>query len=334
MAGSGRIVRAAVGAVAAVAVVGGAAWLLSGPKSSSAQETAKAANQSPLLARGYTDAPEGTVVIAGDPAGGSVLAELKVKDGQKVKKGEVIAVLSNFARADVSLRIAEADLAKLKQTGEFVLRGTRQADIALQEAQLKTSIEQNRLDALLRARSGKAPDVRELETSIAEQGLERQKVRLQLMKTTLANDLAQYDIDLANTQSRVDSAKRTLEDAVVRAPIDGVVVQIFTREGERVSPNGIAKVVDMSKLRVLADVDELNVGRLKVGGKVDVTFRGNNDVYKGTIERIAPTVKRMQRVEPDGGSSTDARVVQVEITIDDPASMPQVLGRETRVTFL
>ncbi len=334
MAGSGRIVQAAVGAVAAVVVAGGGAWLLSGPKPSSAQETAKAANQQPLLARGYTDAPEGTVVIAGDPAGGSVLSELKVKDGQKVKKGDVVAVLSNFARADVSLRIAEADLAKLKQTGEFVLRGTRQADIALQEAQLKTSIEQHKLDALLRNRAGKAPDVRELEAAIAEQGLERQKVRLQLAKTTLANDLAQHEIDLANTQSRVDSAKRTLEDALVRTPIDGVVVQIFTREGERVSPNGIVKIVDMSRLRVLADVDELNVGRLKVGGKVDVTFRGNNDVYKGTIERIAPTVKRMQRVEPDGGSSTDARVVQVEITIDDPASMPQVLGRETRVTFL
>ena len=69
-------------------------------------------------------------------------------------------------------------------------------------------------------------------------------------------------------------------------------------------------------------------------GKVDVTFRGNNAVFKGTIERIAPTVKRMQRVEPDGGSSTDGRVVQVEIELDDAASMPQVLGRETRVTFL
>ena len=120
----------------------------------------------------------------------------------------------------------------------------------------------------------------------------------------------------------------------MRSPLDGVVVQIFSRQGERVSPAGIVKVVDMAQLRVLADVDELHVSRLKPGGKVDVTFRGNNDVYKGTIERIAPTVKRMQRVEPDGGSSTDARVVQVEIKIDDTSSMPPVLGRETRVTFL
>jgi len=322
----------AIGLAILVAIAGAGLWVMPTRQTSSAQDAPKAAP--PLIARGYTDAPEGTAVVAGDPAGGSVLVELKVKDGQKVKKGEVLAVLSNYARADVTLRMAEADLVKLKQMHDFVLKGTRLSDIALQEAALKSSIEQNKLDSLQRARSGKPPDVREIETAIAEQGLERQKVRLALLKTTLENDLAQHEIDMANTQSRIDSAKRTLEDALVRSPLDGVVVQIFSRQGERVSPAGIVKIVDMAQLRVLADVDELHVSRLKPGGKVDVTFRGNNDVYKGTIERIAPTVKRMQRVEPDGGSSTDARVVQVEIKIDDTSSMPPVLGRETRVTFL
>jgi HlyD family secretion protein len=322
----------AIGLAILVAIAGAGLWVLPSRQTSSAQDAPKAAP--PLIARGYTDAPEGTAVVAGDPAGGSVLVELKVKDGQKVAKGEVIAVLSNYVRADVTLRMAEADLVKLKQLHELVLKGTRVSDIALQEASLKSSIEQNKLDALQRARSGKPPDVREIETAIAEQGLERQKVRLKLLKTTLENDLAQNEIDLANTQSRIDSAKRSIEDTLVRSPLDGVVVQIFSRQGERVSPAGIIKIVDMNQLRVLADVDELHVGRLKPGGKVDVTFRGNNDVYKGTIERIAPTVKRMQRVEPDGGSSTDARVVQVEIKIDDTSSMPPVLGRETRVTFL
>ena len=132
----------------------------------------------------------------------------------------------------------------------------------------------------------------------------------------------------------VDNARRSREESLVRSPLDGVVVQIFSRQGERIAPAGIAKIVDMSQLRVLADVDELHVARLKPGGKVEITFRGSPTVYKGTISRVAPTVKRMQRVEPDGASSTDARVVQVEIEFDDPSTMPQVLGRETRVTFL
>ncbi len=322
-----------MGAAIVIVVAAAALWITPSRQTSSAQDAAKPA-QPPLISRGYTDAPAGTAVIAGDPTGGTVLVELRVKDGQKVKKDEIIAVLSNYPRADVTLRIVEADLAKLKQTHEQVLKGTRLTEIELQEATLKSSIEENKLRALERTRSAKPPDQKDIETALAEQSLERQKVRLDLLKTTLANDLVQYNIDMANAVARVESARRTREEALVRSPLDGVVVQIFSRQGERVSPAGIAKIVDMSQLRVLADVDELHVGRIAPGGKVDVTFRGNNAVYKGTIERIAPTVKRMQRVEPDGGSSTDARVVQVEIAIDDPSTMPQVLGRETRVTFL
>ena len=316
-----------------VALAGAALWIMPSRQTSSAQEPAKPA-QPPLIARGYTDAPAGTAVVAGDPAGGSVVIELRVKDGQKVKKGEVIAVLSNYPRADVSLRIAEANLAKLIRTHDSVLQGTRLTEITLQEATLKSSIEENKLKALERKRAGKPPDQKELEEALAEQSLERQKVRLELMKTTLANDLAQYEIDLINAKARVESARRTREESLVRSPLDGIVVQIFSRQGERMSPAGIVKIVDMTQLRVLADVDELNIGRVTPGGKVDVTFRGNQEVFKGTIERVAPTVKRMQRVEPDGGSSTDARVVQVEIVIDDLSKMPLVLGRETRVTFL
>jgi multidrug resistance efflux pump len=259
---------------------------------------------------------------------------LRIKDGQKVKRDEIIAVLSNYPKADVALRMAEANLSKLKQTHDTVLMGTRVTDIALLEATLKSSIESDKLQTLQRSRSGKPPDVKELEASLAEQGLEREKVRLELAKTTLKNDLAQYEIDLANSEASVDNARRSREESLVRSPLDGVVVQIFSRQGERISPAGIAKIVDMNQLRVLADVDELHVARLKPGGKVEVTFRGSPTVYKGTISRVAPTVKRMQRVEPDGASSTDARVVQVEIEFDDPSTMPQVLGRETRVTFL
>ena len=154
------------------------------------------------------------------------------------------------------------------------------------------------------------------------------------MKETLATDIAQIDTDIAITSAKLDNARTTREQALVRSPLNGVIVQIHTRQGEQVKVGGIAKIVDMSQMHVFADVDEVHLGRLMPGGKVEITFRGNPTVYKGKISRVAPTVKRMQRPDSDGGPSTDGRVVQVEIELDDPASMPQVLGRETRVTFL
>ena len=322
----------ATGAAFLLVMAALALWMTPSRQTSSAQDGTR--NDGPLISRGYTDAPAGTAVVAGDPAGGSTILELRIKDGQKVKRDEVIAVLSNHPKADLALRMAEADLVKLKQVRDTVMHGTRLTDLALQEASLKSAIEENKLKTLERNRSGKPPDQKELEASLAEQSLDRQQAKLKLAKQTLANDQAQMELDITNTEARIDNARRTREEALVRSPLDGVVVQIFGRQGERVSSAGIAKIVDMSQLRVLADVDELHVGRVQPGGKVEITFRGSSTVYKGTIARVAPTVKRMQRVEPDGASSTDARVVQVEIEFDDPSSMPQVLGRETRVTFL
>jgi len=307
-------------------------WIAPSRQTSSAQDGIRPTG--PLISRGYTDAPAGTAVIAGDPASGQVVQELRVTDGQRVKKDEVIAVLSNFSKADVTVRSTEAELQKAKRQREAMVSGYRTAEIAMQEVVVRSASEEFKLKKLELTRSGKPPDIKELELNISQQSLEREQAKLRVMKETLATDLAQIDIDISITSARLDQARITREQGLVRSPIAGVVVQIYTRQGERIAPSGILKIVDMSQMRVLADVDEVHLGRVVPGGKVEVTFRGSPTVYRGTISRISPTVKRMQRIEPDGGSSTDARVVQVEIQLDDPSAMPQVLGRETRVTFL
>lgn len=307
-------------------------WMTPSRQTSSAQDGPRPLP--PLISRGYTDAPAGTALIAGDPAGGGVLIELRITDGQKVKRDEIIAVLSNYSKADIAVRTSEAELVKTERAREAMASGYRTAEIAMQDVMVRSAAEEVKLKNLEMQRSGKPPDQKQLEQNISLQSLEREQAKLRVMKETLQTDLQQIDTDISIIKAKLDNARNTREQALVRSPLDGIVIQIYSRQGERVSQNGIAKIVDLSQLRVLADVDELNVGRIAAGGKVEVTFRGSPTVYMGTISRVAPTVKRMQRMEPDGGSSTDARVVQVEIQLDDPSSMPQVLGRETRVTFL
>lgn len=318
---------------AKVALIASIAVVLCMPYSgnSYAQVTGK---PPPLIARGLTDAPDGTVIVSGEPTGGHLLIELRIAVRQKVVKGDIIAVLSQYHRADSFLRMVEADLAKLKVTYQAVLKGTRIAEIELQEAAVNSMAEANKLKHLQRMRLSMPTDQKEIEVTLAEQALEQQKAILEIMKTKLANDLAQHEIELANAVARVDSARQTREDTLVRTPIDGIVAQIFTRVGERVSPAGIAKIVDMRQIRILADVDELSIGLIKLGGKVEFTFQGDSAVYNGTVDRIATTVKRMQRSDSVGGTSTDARAVQVNIKPDDPSGLLPVLGREARVTFL
>lgn len=324
--------RVMTGTVAVVAIAVAAAWIARSQQTANGTTSALQTN-GPLIARGYTEAPAGTVVVANDPQGGAVLKELRIKDGQAVKRGEIIAVMANYAAADVSVKIAENNLRKTERTRDTVLKGTRIVDIQLEEDALKSAIENERLATMLRNRSGKPPEEKELEVRLAEQNIKNQQASLELSKRKLAIALEQNAVDIVSMKAALDEAKTLREDALVRSPIDGVVTQIISRQGELVSGLGIAKVVDMKQLRVFATVDELHLPRLTTGSAVEVTFRGSPTVYRGKIAIAPMMVKREKRSEADFGVA-NVRQIEVEIQADDGVTFPEMLGREARVTFL
>ena len=324
--------RVMTGTVAVVAVAVAAAWIARSQQAANGSTSALQAN-GPLIARGYTEAPAGTVVVANDPLGGEVLKELRIKDGQAVKRGEIIAVMANYPTADVSVKIAENNLRKAERTRDTVLKGTRVVDIQLEEDALKSAIENERLATMLRDRSGKPPEEKELEVWLAEQSIKNQRASLELSKRRLAIELEQSAVNIVRLKAALDQAITFREDALVRSPIDGVVTQIISRQGELVSSLGIAKVVDMKQLRVFATVDELHLPRLTAGAPVEVTFRGSPTVYRGKIAIAPMMVKREKRSEADLGVA-NVRQIEVEIQAGDGVTFPEMLGREARVTFL
>ena len=314
-------------AVAALAI----AWAVNGQQAATPVGAGSAPG--PLIARGYSEAPSGTVVIANDPQGGAVLRELRIREGQKVKRGEIIAVMSNFPTAEVNLRIAENNLRKAENTREKVLKGTSLTDLKLQEDALKSAIESERLSAMLRERSGRPATERELEVALAEQRLAQQRESLEMAKRSLEVQLSQNEIEIRKFKAALEDAQKEREQALVRAPIDGVVIQVNSRQGELVSAAGIAKVVDMKQLRVFATVDDLHLPRLKKDAPVEVIFRGSPQVYRGHIALSPVSVKREKRSEADMGVSS-VRQVEVEIQADEGVTFPEIIGREARVIFL
>jgi HlyD family secretion protein len=328
----GTIKRVMTGTVAVVAVAVAAAWIARSQQTANGT-TSALQTSGPLIARGYTEAPSGTVMIANDPNGGSVLKELRIKEGQIVKRDEIIAVMANYPAAEVGVKIAENNLLKAERTRDAILKGTRVVDLKLEEDALKSAIESDRLSTMLRNRSGRPPEEKDLEVWLAEQSLKNQRASLELSKRRLAIDLEQNAIDIVRLKAALDQAIRIREESLVRSPIDGVVTQINSRQGEMASGVGIAKVVDMKQLRVFATVDELHLPRLKVGAPVEVTFRGSPTVYKGKIAIDPMAVKREKRSEADLGVA-NVRQIEVEIQADDGVTFPEMLGREARVTFL
>jgi multidrug resistance efflux pump len=324
--------RIMTGTVAVAAVAVAAAWIAHSQQTANGTSSVLQSS-GPLIARGYTEAPSGTVMIANDPNGGMVLKELRIKEGQTVKRDEIIAVMANYPAAEVGVKVAENNLLKAERTRDTILKGTRVVDIQLEEDALKSAIESDRLSTMLRNRSGRPPEEKELEVWLAEQNLKTQRASLELSKRRLAIDLEQNAVDIIRLKAALDQALRLREEALVRSPIDGIVTQINSREGEMASGLGVAKVVDMKQLRVFATVDELHLARLKAGAPVEVTFRGSPTVYKGKIALDPMSVKREKRSEADLGVAS-VRQIEVEIQADDGVTFPEILGREARVTFL
>lgn len=325
-----RILRVALGASAVVVIVALVLWISPDRQGSKAQEVR---SPGPLISRGYTEAPAGTVVIAGEPEGGAVILELRVKDGQKVKRDDIIAVLSNYPPADVEVRAAEAKLLKAQQQREAMVSGYRVAEIVMQEAVVKSESETNKLKQLQFQRSSMPPDEKQLELSIAQQSLEREQAKLRVWKEQLDDDRAQIETQIKILTAKLDDARATREQALVRAPLDGTIAELYSRQGERIHGNGIAKIVDLDQVIILAEIDDIHVSRVVVGGKVEVTFRGSPIVHKGTVSRVSPMVKRLKRSQADLGEG-NVNLVEVEIRLDDPAKMPRTLSRETRVIYL
>jgi HlyD family secretion protein len=351
--------------VTALFVVIGAALLWMAPRRQIGLAQDNGRLQSPVIARGFTDAPAGQVVMAGE--GSSTLLELRVVEGQRVKQGEVIAVLLNYPLDDVAVHTAEARLEQAKREHESLALGIRptkkanqKADgspkgkdssksasndtgkgkggdapklgIPEQEAVVRLSTEEHKLKVLEMQRSGLPAEERELEVRVSEEKSERDRAQLRVLKETLASDLAESEADISIKAASLENARALRERGLVRSPLNGIVVQVWTHPGERIE-RGIVQIVDMSQLRVLADIDEQLLGRVALGGKAQVVFRGEKTIHDGKIMRIGSTVKRMLSMGSYGTGTTNLNVVQVEVVLDDPSQMPEILGREALVTF-
>ena len=85
-------------------------------------------------------------------------------------------------------------------------------------------------------RSGKPPDMKQLELNISQQNLEREQTKLRVHEGDAGRPTCRRSRPTSSIiTAKLDNARTNREQALVRSPLDGVVVQIYTRQGERVS---------------------------------------------------------------------------------------------------
>lgn len=101
-----------------------------------------------------------------------------------------------------------------------------------------------------------------------------------------------YEIAKSQYDASVSDAKVKRDYSVIRAPFNGVVAKKFTEVGELLLPGKeVVTIVNPDKTYVLATIDEVDVGRLRLGLPVAITvdaFPGEK--FQGNVKRISPIV--------------------------------------------
>jgi RND family efflux transporter MFP subunit len=113
------------------------------------------------------------------------------------------------------------------------------------------------------------------------------------------SNVTAVEAQLADAKSRLASAERQLGDAVIRAPIGGIVSMKSVNVGDVVSPGTeLFTVIDPSSMRLEAAIPSEDLSELRIGAPVEFTVRGYDQTFAGRIERIAPQADPTTRQVP------------------------------------
>ncbi|MEL6815199.1 MAG: SDR family NAD(P)-dependent oxidoreductase, partial [Cyanobacteria bacterium J06598_3] len=248
---------------------------------------------------------------------------VKVESGAQT--GEVQAQLAEISRLDAD-RLGTVD--------------TQQATIARIQAEVNNAqADFDRYNQLFERGgiSASDRDARRLTLTTAAQRLVEAQATLGRIQSTSQQQISQAQatlnrieevrpVDVASATAEVNSAiasvaeaEANLDQAYVRSPRAGQIIEIHTHPGETISSDGIVTLGQTQNMLAVADVYQDDIAKIQPGQPVTLTATVFDDVLQGTVERIGLQVDRQQVVNEDPTANIDARVVAVYIRLDDDA---------------
>jgi HlyD family secretion protein len=246
--------------------------------------------------------------------------------GQQVKQGDPLfrvddrqlKALLAFHEANLASARAQLDKLDLMPRPEELDVSKAKEEVAQATVEMQRDLADR--DAKLLA-SGAVNDEQYrqhcLNLRVAQRQLLQAKADLKLMQAgawKADKDIARAAIKLAEAQVQQD--KTDIERAIVRAPVDGVVLQVNVRPGEFVGANPGSPAVVLGSLtdhiNIRVDIDEHDIPRFKPGAPAVASLRGAPDKkYPLAFVRVEPYVIPKKSLTGDNTERVDTRVMQV-----------------------
>lgn len=253
-------------------------------------------------------------VVRAETAG--LVTTVSVQEGQSVAKGAIMARLS-APRAQAELSTAEASVAEAQAALATVTRGGRSAELAeiengLHRARLDYEAAHRDYSALHRLEEKQAATRAEVQAAqgrLRQAEIEIESLQRRRSALVSGSDRAVAEARLRQAEAAVRLASHRMADAVIRAPISGVVYSLPARVGNYVNiGDPIASVGRLDSLRVRVYVDEPELGLVTVGQPVRITWDAiPGREWQGVVDKLPA------QIQPLG----TRQVGEVQCTIDN-----------------
>jgi membrane fusion protein, multidrug efflux system len=196
-----------------------------------------------------------------------------------------------------TLQPVDQTMVKAKVSGEIRQVAVREGD-AVRAGQVIARFDTADLEARLTDRIGALESSRAQlamaeKTRTQNQQLLKQKFISQNAYDNADSNLSVSQGTLKSNEAQAQLARNALRDAVVTAPLSGIVAKRHVQPGEKVSFDApLVTVVDLARMELRAMVPANDIPELVVGMKVALAIEGFGDRrFTGTIDRINPTTE-------------------------------------------
>jgi HlyD family secretion protein len=271
------------------------------------------------------------------------IVELLVREGDRVRKGQLLARLESvqpeaeLAAQRAALSSAEADSASSEAALRSAEENLRTAEAALDRAKAdreRTRLNFERAQKLFEEKliSRQEFDQRKAESEASEAAVREAEARVaqaRALRAQAASQLASAQKRVALAQANLRRAADVLQRTMAIAPIDGMVTNLPVRVGETVVPgiqnspaSLIMTIADMSLITAEVKVDETDIVAVKLDQTADITIDAiPNRTFKGRVIEIGNTaILRSTGLAASQSaiSSQEAKDFKVVIALDNP----------------
>lgn len=234
------------------------------------------------------------------PVSAGQIATLPVNEGQTVKAGETLAVLTT-AQQESALRAAEARVEAANATWRNLVTGERAQEIAVAQASLNQAkaglaLAQSNADrskALFDKGVVSKAQLDQDQSSLATAKALVNQMQAALQVAELPARTAQQvaaEASFNAAQADADTARADLADRTLTAPVDGRIERLYFRQGETIATGTpLLSLLPPNKLKAKFYINEVDRSSFAIGDSVVVACDGCAESLKATVTFLAST---------------------------------------------